>query len=251
MKTEEVEATVETTTLAPYENGEQVTSLVRLAIERGVDVGVLERLVALQERVTERDARAAFFQALADFQDECPEIQKTKKAEIATSSGAKYSYTFAPLEAITRGIRPALKAHGLSYSWDVEPGGDGVLMVICVLRHIDGHQERARFPVPIESSAKMSGAQKNGAALTYGRRQSLIAVLGLTAADDTDAADPKDDTKITEAQVADLDSLCTEVGADRPKFLKYMGVGSFSDIRACDYSRAVNALRHKRPAGKK
>lgn len=239
------EGSIETGTAVAVPADESVSSLVRLAIERGVDVGILERLVALQERVAERDARAAFFEALAGFQDECPEIPKSSKAEIATKSGARYSYTYAPLEAITRAIRPALRKHGLSYSWDVEQG-DGALIVICILRHVEGHQERASFPVPIDAGARMSPAQANGAALTYGRRQSLVAVLGLTTADDTDAGTPVDDTKITDAQVADLTALCDEVGADRTKFLRFMGVDAFEGIRALDYKRAVEALERKR-----
>jgi hypothetical protein len=239
------------TAVQPIEDANNVSSLVRLAIERGVDVEVLERLVALQERVTERDARAAFFGALASFQEQVPEISKSRKAKIATRNGGEYEYTYAPLEEITRTIRPALKENGLSYSWDVA-AGDGSLIVACVLRHIDGHQERATFPVPVDTSAKMSDAQKNGAALTYGRRQSLIAVLGLTTADaDPDGADPKGPELISESQAADLQVLLDECGKkiDREKFMRWLGslgAESLEKIRKADYPRVVDLLQKKR-----
>ena len=232
----------------PMEEG-NVSGLVRLAIERGVDVEVLERLVGLQERVTERNARGAYFEALADFQERCPEIRKSKKANIATRNGADYEYTYAPLEEITRTIRPILRECGLSYSWDVAQG-DGALIVTCVLRHIEGHAERASFPVPVDSGARMSAAQKNGAALTYGRRQSLIAVLGLTTADpDTDApAVGKSVETITEAQAADLRTLMDEVltTEDQERFLGWMGVRTVEEVPASEYKRAVRGVEAKR-----
>lgn len=231
---------------------EGVTSLVRLAIDKGVDVEVLERLVALQERVTERNARGAYFAALADFQDKCPEIRKSKTAKITTRSGAQFDYTYAPLEEITRTIRPILRDCGLSYSWNVAADSK-VLIVSCILRHVEGHEERASFPVPVDSAAAMSDAQKNGAALTYGRRQSLIAVLGLTTADqDVDGQDGNgggEVEKITAKQVADLSALMDEVKADKTKFLRFLKVAALADLPAKKYQNAVRALEAKRQAG--
>lgn len=226
----------------------EATSLVRMAIERGVDVAVLERLVALQERVTERNARAAYFEALAEFQEKCPQIAKSKTAKIVSKSGGQFSYTYAPLDEITRTIRPHLKAVGLSYSWDVAAEGP-VLVVTAILRHVEGHSERSSFPVPVDKGGRMSDAQATGAALTYGRRQSLVAVLGLTTTDDDiDGVQGNAVEPITAGQVADLDSLIVETKTDKPKFLRYMGVAALADIPAADFQRALNLLEQKRRA---
>jgi hypothetical protein len=228
----------------------EVSELVSLAIREKVPVEVLERLVALQERVTERNARMAFFEAVAAFQEEVTEIPKSRTAKIATRGGSSYSYTFAPLESITRTIRQPLRNHGLSYSWDTEPGErPDVLDVVCVLRHIDGHEERSRFPVPMKTDAAMSDAQKAGAALTYGRRQSLVAVLGLTTADEDNDAPAQETAYVTDSQAADLGALADEVGADRDKFLGFLGVESFGEIPAARYKQAVAALERKRKGG--
>lgn len=228
-------------------NLDQVSGLVALALREKVPVEVLERLVALQERVADKDARAVFFGAVAAVQEAVTEIPKTKTAKIETAAGGTFTYTFAPLEAITRTIRPLLKKHGLSYSWTTEPGAAGFLNVICVLRHIEGHEERASFPVPTATKAAMSEAQKHGAALTYGKRQSLTSVLGLTAADpDTDA--PAEDTseEISDEQLANLEDLLLETGADRTKFLDYFNLGTLSQITTKQYPAAVRALEKKR-----
>jgi len=232
--------------VAPVGDGE-IMGLLARAVEAGASVEALERLVALKERVDRENARRAFFEALSRAQDEMPEIPKRHQASIVTKSGAAFSYRYAALEDITRVVRPVLARHGLSYAWDVTQG-ENALVVTCVLRHVDGHEERASFPVPVDSGARMSAAQANGAALTYGRRQSLIAVLGLTTADDdVDGADvgaPSD--RITRQQAADLDALIDEVGADRQKFLAWAGVERIEDLPADRYAIAVRMLERKR-----
>lgn len=224
------------------------TSLVRYAIEQRVPVEMLERLVALQERVSARNARAAFFAALARVQEEVGPIKKSATAEIATKSGARYSYTYAPLDAIADAVRPVLARHGFSYSWNSEDDGARV-RVTCYLRHVEGHTEDATFSAPTESEARMSGAQKHAAALTFGRRMSLVQVLGISTTDeDTDGAPGRQQggERITEGQAADLLSLMNEVGADEGRFLAFMRVAAVEDIRADDYRRAVDALEQKR-----
>lgn len=242
--------------LAPEPVPTSAMTLMERAIDRGMDVGVLTQLMDLQERMDKTNARKAFFDAVTAFQDECPEIRKAKKASIQTSTGGSYSYTYAPLEEITRTIRPILKKHGLAYSWDVVQSDERVLNVVCRLRHIDGHEEQSGFPVPLDTKAKMSGAQQHGAALTYGRRQSLIAVLGLTTADeDNDAPRGRERTKtITKEQVRTLDDIIEANEFDKAGFLEWLGgVGSdntpiytkLSDILATDYKRALLALEER------
>lgn len=237
------------TALAPAGADSEITALLRHALDAGASVEALERLVALKERVDDRNARAAFFEALAAVQESMPEIQKKRKATIVTRGGGTYEYRYAALEDITRTIRPVLRQHGLSYSWDVAQS-DGALIVTCVLRHVDGHEERASFPVPVDNKAAMSDAQKNGAALTYGRRQSLVAVLGLTTADDdVDGAEVgAPSAAITAEQAADLEDLIEEVGADKQKFLQWAGVDRLIDLPANRYRKAVQALERRRGA---
>jgi len=227
---------------------DELGGLMRLAIEEKVPVEVLERLMDLHERVAMRDGRAEFFDALASFQDAVPSIHKGSTASITTKAGAKYSYTYAPLDAIAKAIREPLRTFGLSYAWTVEDGGAGTLSVVCVLRHIGGHEERAAFPVPVDTAAAMSGAQKHGAALTYGKRQSLTSVLGLTTTDDdTDGADPKSAADvITEAQAADLAALIQEVGTDQDKLLAWVGAESLAEFPASELERVTRHLEGKR-----
>lgn len=232
------------------EASSQVTALVELAINKNVPVEILERLVDLKERVEARDARKAFFDALANFQEKCPEIPKSRHVGFVTRSGVRVDYDYAPLDEIARVIRPHLKENGLSYSWNVHTDGGKVLNITCVLRHIDGHEERSVFPVPVATDGKMSEAQANGAALTYGKRQSLLAVLGLTTAEpDVDGVDGniEDVTLVTEKQAADLSDLLEANNKNKRKFCQWMKVESLADIPADRYQYAVDAITGKVP----
>lgn len=224
--------------------GTDVPSLIRLAIQEDLDVEKLERLISLQERVTDRQARTEFFAALRAFQDDCPVLHKSKTAKIATSGGGSYSYSYATLDSIARTVRPILAKHGLSYSWTTDPSSDAkVLNVVCILRHVEGHEDRSMFPVPSDTSAKMSAAQKNGAALTYGQRQSLVSVLGVTASDDVDGAEGVE--PLTPDQIEELNDLVTSSGADYQRFLAYMEIDNMGDLTQGQFQDAQSALVRK------
>lgn len=223
----------------PVVQGE-LAEIMRLAVERG-DIAVLEKLVALKERVEDRNAASEFTQALAAFQAECPPIQKKSEASIVTRSGGSYKYRYAELDHIARVTRPVLVKHGFSYTWDSEMQG-AALLCTCHLHHIGGHSRSAKFVCPTDSASAMSSQQRHAAALTFSKRQSLIAVLGLTTTDaDTDGASPE---PISEEQVLQIDEWLSLLDEDRRlRFLKYMGVAAVSTIKATDFDKAITSLR--------
>jgi len=201
--------------------------LFELAVQKG-GVEALERLMALQERMLDRQASHDFAAALAAFQSACPPIKKTSTAKVITKGGSNYTYTYAELDEIARTVRPFLHQHGLSYTWDSELSQDaGMLTVTCTLEHAHGHKKTATFKAPTEAvSQAMSPQQRHASALTYGRRQTLIAVLGLTTCDpDTDAAPSMESTApVTPAQVAILEALIDKrPDGSRALLLDYLG----------------------------
>lgn len=229
-------------TLAMDNAAQNIGELLRFAIERNVPVEALEKLVALHERISERDAAREFAAAMAAFQAECPPIKHSRTADITTNAGASFKYTYAELDEIARVVNPILAKHGLSYSWDSKVEKD-VLDCVCTVRHINGHSVSSKFSLPIENKSAMSPQQKVGAALTFAQRRSLSAVLGLTTTDtDTDARDA-DTTRLGEDAATEIDDMITEYGVDRAKLLKYLGAARVADIRAADYEKAKKAIR--------
>lgn len=231
----------------PMEGGD-VSALVRLAIEQKVPVEALERLVALQERVMERDARTAFVEALAAFRADCPPILKTRENSQfdVTRNGVRQKARYAPLEDIDRIARPVAAKHGLTWTWDTKI--DGPLMhIACRVMHVMGHSETTNVSMPWESKAGSSPQQKYGSAQTYGMRYSLVAALGITTADeDTDGAGGGEVEKVSDGEAADLVALMDEVGADRGKFLRWAGVDDVVDLPKGRLAEAIRLLERKR-----
>lgn len=226
-----------------HEDQSSIAGILRIAVESKVDVNTIERLVALHERMSDRSAAHEFNVAHAAFQDECPSIPKTSTAKITSKNGGGYSYSFAGLDQIAKVVRPVLRKHGLSYSWD-SVVNSGSITVTCTLKHVGGHSVTAQFTSPTKPlTDSMSAQQEVAAALTFGKRQSLIQVLGVTTSDaDSGLADGQ---KISEEQAAEIEALIVSTASDRAKFLAYMGTDDVPSILARDFNRARAALKAK------
>jgi len=220
-----------------------LSQIIALARDKDMNVDVLERLVAMSERQADRVAAQDFHEAMARFQEKCPRIPHSASADFPTKSGVRMAYTYAELHQIAETIRPYLHENGLSYSWDSAIEGDA-MRVVCRLSHSNGHSRTATFEAPTaNSNPGMSDLQKHAGALTFGRRQSLVQVLGLTTCDpDADGASVE---TITDDQVRVLNKMILETGTNAPRFLAYLKVAKLADLRAADFTMAVAALEQK------
>ncbi len=227
-----------------------VPQLMQLAIEKlggegGIQVvEVMERLVALQEHVEERNAKKDFAEAFSKFQSRCPSIPKTASTQETRTSGTTFGFTYAPLETIAEKVNPILSDLGFSYSWDwVEAEGDKIGQK-CVLTHKAGHSRSATSIVPLSVTQRCNDTQKAGAAITYAKRYSLIQVLGLTTCEEDTGGGTVE--KINTDSVATIETLLSEVGGNKERFLKYMNAGSIAEILTQDYDRAIAVLHEYR-----
>ena len=230
--------------MAPIAAPGDMMALLRMAIDKGVPVETMEKLVTLHERVADRNAAQEFADALRAFQEQCPAIKRAAKTDYTTKSGTRVHYDYAPLKEIAKTVKPILARHGLSFTWDMVLA-DGVLTCRCIVRHQNGHREESSFAVPVEQTDRMSASQRTNSAATVARRQSLISALGLTDTDDDDdGAAPSG--KITEEQAANLEAFIDEVKADRGRFLRHFKVERLADLTDTAYAEAVRLLQEKR-----
>jgi len=238
---------VESAPLVVRDDTDKISQMLNLAIEKGISVDALEKLVTLHERVADRQARSEFAGALASFQNECPPIHKSAKAKIKMNSGASFSYDFAPLDEIIRVVRPVLHKYGLSFTWDSD-SDENRLTCVCTVRHVNGHAQSSKFTAPIDKRMgnATSDQQKNAGSLSYAERQSLVQALGLVAVNPDNDGGIGSLATITENQIADLAAIRDEVKANGPRFLKAMGVEKVEDIRADEYARACKMLEDMR-----
>ena len=125
--------------------------------------------------MSETIANPAYAAAAAAFQH-LSNPPKTSKV----NAGAK-SYWFAPLPEILDAVRPILGAHGLFVRFQTTPHENNVL-VTCEIVHASGVVVSAASLV----SAGGTNMQVVGSGLTYARRYTLTAALGIAADDDDD-----------------------------------------------------------------
>ena len=236
--------------IARRDSDPSVAVMLQNAIEKGLNVESLEKLMALHERHEANQARKAFAEAFADFQRECPVVQHSRTASFVSKKGAKIKYSYAEIDKIAATVVPFLSKHGLSYSWDSSFSPDGKLLTaICTLRHKDGHAQMATFACPVEENDMRSGAQNAKAALTFAQRVALIQVLGLTTAEsDVDGEQGAAEgtySYIKPEQIGELERVIASAGADMTRFLAWIGAPRLDDIRAADYDKAMQALAAK------
>jgi len=152
-------------------------SLISQAIEKGLDVNSLEKLLELQQRWDADKARKSFFAAFTNFQANCPDLRKTKQVSFNQTS-----YHYAPLADITRQIGKALKDNELSYRWEIKDT-EKEINVTCLISHIDGHTERTTMSAQADTSGAKTAIQARASTVTYMQRYTLIGALGLSTAD--------------------------------------------------------------------
>jgi hypothetical protein len=120
----------------------------------------------------------ALVDALAAVQD----VKRSRVADAGT-----YSYRFAELADVLVMARPILHEHGLAHMQPVstEMVGNATHVSVCTeLIHVSGATATSPVLLLVVSG---SDAQRVGSAVTYARRYSLMATLGI-AGDDDDAA---------------------------------------------------------------
>lgn len=176
-------------------------ALIAQAIEKGAGIEMMERLFALAKEVRAGQAREAWYEAMAQFQRDCPAIKKTARAKIVLRGGGSYEYRYAPLDEITSTISPVMGALGLSVSWRSRVEPDQVV-VSCRISHSMGHAEESgeiSIPITKGDGAGANDAQRVGIAATYAKRYSLLGIIGMAPEADDDAASGGD-TRPREAE---------------------------------------------------
>jgi hypothetical protein len=138
------------------------------------------------------DSIAQFAAALAKAQVELQNPPKSLTAylEPGPDGSPGQAYRYAPLSAGLEIVRKALGAHKLAVvqTTSLDPASDR-LMLTTTLAHASGEWIASTWPVC--GRAEMAHPKLRGAALTYARRYSLFALVGLAGEDDLDAPDLK------------------------------------------------------------
>jgi ERF superfamily protein len=241
-------------------------ALILKAIETGAGIETMERLVELAKEVRAITAREAWFEAMAKFQEDCPQIIKNKMAKIPTRGGGTFEYRYASLDSIVAAVQPVMAPLGLTISWRTPRIERDHVVAACVISHQLGHTESSgEVTMPIvQGEGGATPPQRVGIALTYAKRYALLGILGLAPEDDDDASDhgrpstpePAHDAPAAQQTMMNPDDLITQRQLNR---LSAIASGakwteeqihelikpyeSRKDIRVADYEAICDTLK--------
>lgn len=214
----------------------------RAALNPSVDIDKMERLLQMQERIMDRNARAAYAAALAQMQPELPII--AERGGIKDRGGSVQS-RYALWEDVVGIITPILSKYGFALSFRTGNEGDKV-SVTGVLSHRDGHSESTSLTLPVDTSGSKNAVQSVGSSTSYGKRYTTAALLNLRTGEPDDDGRAGGYQRIDASQVADLRALIQEVGADLPRLLQFWKIDKLEDINVTAYKDVVASVERKR-----
>jgi hypothetical protein len=124
--------------------------------------------------------------ALAAFQAEMPVVSKNHTAEIPTKSGKTYEYSYADLADIIEEAKPHKQKNGLSVfqgvGYSVLDNGQVLHTITTRVLHTSGQWIESTMVIP-----HLGDIRSLGSSITYGRRYSECAALGIVSDVDDDA----------------------------------------------------------------
>ena len=161
-----------------------VSSFERMAADPNVSVEKLERLVAMQERISARTAETAFNAAMA-------EAQAKMRPVGADASNPQTHSKYASYEALDRALRPIYTEHGFALSFNTGDAADGYVRVLCDVTHVGGHAKPYRADMPADGKGAKGGdvmtkTHAVGSAMSYGMRYLLKMIFNVAVGEDDD-----------------------------------------------------------------
>lgn len=227
---------------------EQSTSLLqvieRAARDTNVDIDKMERLMQMHERILEKQAEAAFNDAMNAAQAEIGRIGTDAENRQTRSWYA----TYAKMDSV---VRPIYTKHGFSLSYDEadSPKPEHVRVLCYVAR--GGYKRTYHTDMPADGKGAKGGdvmtkTHAAGSAKQYGMRYLLKGIFNIAISDEDDDGNGASGDVITEQQAADLQALAEEVKANKGAFMSYFGIQRLAEMPVSKYQEAVTMLQRKR-----
>lgn len=225
-------------------------TLIDKAIEKDIDVNKFANLIDIVRLLEDEKAKRDFYEALSNFQGEVPPIKKLSRADMGYG---KPKYNYAEFGEIVTTIQEPLKKHGLSYHFEIgnepvvikgEKGEDVIVefvAVTCTVAHKGGYEKNTTMSVQKDAGAGKSNVQAVGSTITYLKRYTLLALLGIGTADPDDDAvstiptttkntNKKEDKSDLLAEIKDKLDHCNDEETVKKIWSKYQKYSNDADV---------------------
>jgi hypothetical protein len=178
--------------------------------------------------------KQTFIESLIKAQSEIGKVYKEK-------INPHFKNKYVPLNSILEEIKPTLNDNGFFLTQKICVEGDQEVLKTELL-HISGECLNSVAPLNI---ADKNNPQKYGSAITYMRRYTLTALLGLEEEDDDGkraTQENKSSQKISDQQLSELENLLDSASKDKIEFCKAMKINSLSDLPNIRFQSVVDRL---------
>lgn len=207
----------------------------RAATNPDVDIEKMERLLAMQERVMDRNAEVAFNAAMNLCQAKCPTVYKD-------AQNADNKSRYAKLEKVDDAIRPVYTDHGFSLSFGSRSVEGGVT-VTCKVSHRDGHSRDYELTGALDNTGMKGGATKTaiqglGSSVSYLRRYLTCMIFNVILTDE-DNDGQREAAFLSDVQIQ---ILVEKLGGPGPRvsdFCKSVGLERLQEAAASEFDKLV------------
>lgn len=215
----------------------------RAARDPSVDVGKLERLLAMYDKIASRQAETAYSAAMNAAQEEMRPVSQD-------ASNPQTRSKYASFAALDNAIRPIYARHGFSLSFDTGDGApESYVRVICKVAHKSGHSERPHLDMPADGKGAKGGdvmtkTHATMSAVSYAKRGLLKMVFNIAEGEHDDDGDGAGGALalISAAQAQTIRELLEKTKGDVEKFCKAFGIGAVPDLPTARYEEAIQRI---------
>lgn len=235
--------------VAPQSESAAILSIIeRAATDPAIDVDKMERLLAMHERISARNAEQAFNEAMKEAQEAMPQVVRDAEN---SQTHSKYSR----LETLAKVMNPVITRYGFSMSFGTDDSHmAGHYRVTCKVSHTGGHSRDYHADIPVDDVGAKGMKNKTlthafGSSMSYGRRYLTLLIFNVTMKDEDDDGNRAGSGAITDDQKETLVGLIKDTDTDTAKFLTALKLGpSLDAIPAKRFMEAKNALMAKQKA---
>ncbi|WP_322884147.1 ERF family protein [Sinorhizobium medicae] len=213
----------------------------RAATNPNVDIEKMERLLALQERIMDRDAEMAFNADFSKMQGYMPSI--TENGEITNKSGGVQS-KYAKFEDINAAIKPVLQQFGFAISFRTGFEQKSIL-VTGVLTHKHGHKVETTMALPLDVSGSKNDVQGVGSSTSYGKRYTMCALLNISTGGEDNDGQSVGVKYISDIQRDIILEKLDKAGRTAEELCKSLKIQSLADIQAAWFDSVIAKLNQK------
>lgn len=230
------------------DSGAIMSIIERAASDPNTDIEKMERLLAMHERILERNAAQ-------EYANSMNQAQGKMRAVSQDASNSQTHSKYATYTALDKVLRPIYVDHGFSIEYDTEPSPhESEVIVVAKVSHTSGHTETRRLPMPCDGKGAkgndvMTKTHATMSAITYGRRGLLKMIFNIAEGEDDDgnlAGSPPIDDETKQEIIRLIKETGTDTALMFSKVFPDGGITAVDQLTVRTYGPVVNGLKARK-----